>query len=317
MWVEAFFERKDLLQAHGSAFGGWQVLDATPQEISKDGLFQCGPASVAAIKQGKVDETVAFDHQFVLGEVNSDVYNYYPAHSATGADADDADDADGVVATSNSRRWRLASIDTKKVAPFILTKAVGPIDPAHLKAVQKPDGISSFVDLAPNYKYPEGSAAERAAVHAAHPDSVRAPTVTYKVYGTNTADESTRWSVASKGEPFVIHIEGSEKETGTQGNDPASQKTISGRVEVYAMSYTGGSRILIADKVFASTRLPLHEKVNVEASAYLEHMSDITSTFEICAFAKVDDAATAVEGSNEKPEIFATTKQYFLPDKEE
>jgi len=71
VWVEAWFERKDLLRAHGNAFGGWQVLDATPQEISKDGLFQCGPASVAAIKQGKVDKIVAFDHQFVLGVRNN------------------------------------------------------------------------------------------------------------------------------------------------------------------------------------------------------------------------------------------------------
>jgi hypothetical protein len=147
----------------------------------------------------------------------------------------------------------LASIDTKKVAPFILTKAVGPIDPAHLKAVQKPDGVPLFVDLAPNYKYPEGSAAERAAINAAHPDAVRERTVSYKVYGTNATDEATRWSVASKGEPFVIHIEGSAKEDVAASG--AGNKTISGRVEVYAVTYTGNNRVLVADKEFASASL--------------------------------------------------------------
>ena len=31
--------------------GGWQVIDATPQEAS-DYLFQCGPAPVEAVRRG-------------------------------------------------------------------------------------------------------------------------------------------------------------------------------------------------------------------------------------------------------------------------
>jgi len=42
-------QREDLPAGHD----GWQVIDATPQEISS-GLFRCGPASVAAVKRGEV-----------------------------------------------------------------------------------------------------------------------------------------------------------------------------------------------------------------------------------------------------------------------
>ena len=49
MWVEAWMERSDL-KGH---YGGWQALDATPQEPSPhSGVFTLGPAPVAAIKVG-------------------------------------------------------------------------------------------------------------------------------------------------------------------------------------------------------------------------------------------------------------------------
>ena len=44
-------------------FGGWQALDATPQETS-EGRFQCGPASVQAIKQVATEATAAADYFF-------------------------------------------------------------------------------------------------------------------------------------------------------------------------------------------------------------------------------------------------------------
>lgn len=39
--------REDLPSGHD----GWQVVDATPQELSS-GLFRCGPAAVAAVRKG-------------------------------------------------------------------------------------------------------------------------------------------------------------------------------------------------------------------------------------------------------------------------
>ena len=47
-------------------FNGWQVVDATPQEMSND-VFRTGPAPVIAIKRG---QSVSYDCDFVIGEVS-------------------------------------------------------------------------------------------------------------------------------------------------------------------------------------------------------------------------------------------------------
>ncbi|XP_063729924.1 coagulation factor XIII A chain-like [Eleginops maclovinus] len=65
-WNEAFVTRPDL----PPGLGGWQVVDSTPQE-SSDGHYRCGPAPVAAIKEGLLCHP--YDAGFVFAEVNSDV----------------------------------------------------------------------------------------------------------------------------------------------------------------------------------------------------------------------------------------------------
>ena len=64
-WTEAWMTRRDI---PGRAAGGWQVVDATPQETS-DGIFQTGPASVSGIKRGDIDSN--YDMHFVFAEVQS------------------------------------------------------------------------------------------------------------------------------------------------------------------------------------------------------------------------------------------------------
>lgn len=49
--------------------GGWQAIDATPQELSED-AYRCGPASVAAVKNGEVLRP--YDNGFLFAEVNAD-----------------------------------------------------------------------------------------------------------------------------------------------------------------------------------------------------------------------------------------------------
>ena len=52
MWVDGWMERPDL-KGH---YGGWQALDATPQEPSPhspSGAFTLGPAPVVAVKEGR------------------------------------------------------------------------------------------------------------------------------------------------------------------------------------------------------------------------------------------------------------------------
>nr|XP_033819130.1 protein-glutamine gamma-glutamyltransferase 6-like isoform X2 [Geotrypetes seraphini] len=112
VWNEGWFARKDL----GSAFDGWQVLDATPQEIS-EGIYCCGPTSVTAIKEGHVD--LDYDAPFVYSEVNADrvFWIYY----------------------SDKKAERVYS-DTRTVGQCISTKAVG--------SFQR-------MDVTNSYKYPE------------------------------------------------------------------------------------------------------------------------------------------------------------------
>ncbi|NXD16231.1 TGM3L glutamyltransferase, partial [Nothocercus nigrocapillus] len=112
VWNESWFIRRDL----GSFYDGWQVLDATPQERSK-GIFQCGPASIRAIKEGDVN--LDYDSSFVFAEVNADYVTW--------------------ICYSNKRKERIYS-DTRKIGKFISTKAVG---------------TKSRVDVTDNYKYPE------------------------------------------------------------------------------------------------------------------------------------------------------------------
>uniref|UniRef100_A0A8C3YI37 protein-glutamine gamma-glutamyltransferase n=1 Tax=Catagonus wagneri TaxID=51154 RepID=A0A8C3YI37_9CETA len=119
VWNEAWFVRNDL----GSSYSGWQVLDATPQERSQ-GVFQCGPASVIAIREGNVDWD--FDMPFIFSEVNADRITWiYDA--ATGAQKQN-------------------STDSHSIGRYISTKAVGSY---------------SRMDVTEKYKYPEGSSQER------------------------------------------------------------------------------------------------------------------------------------------------------------
>ncbi|XP_061065813.1 protein-glutamine gamma-glutamyltransferase E [Eubalaena glacialis] len=119
VWNEAWFERTDL----GPSYAGWQVLDATPQEMSQ-GVFQCGPASVIALREGNVDWD--FDMPFIFAEVN----------------------ADRITWIYNARTGGLKknSSDSYTVGKYISTKAVG---------------SNTRIDVTEKYKYPEGSREER------------------------------------------------------------------------------------------------------------------------------------------------------------
>uniref|UniRef100_A0A8C5KGB6 Protein-glutamine gamma-glutamyltransferase E n=1 Tax=Jaculus jaculus TaxID=51337 RepID=A0A8C5KGB6_JACJA len=118
VWNESWFARQDL----GPSYNGWQVLDATPQEES-EGVFQCGPASVTAIREGDVH--LAHDSPFVFAEVNADYVTW--------------------LWNEDESVERVYS-DTKKIGRCISTKAVG---------------SNSRVDITELYKYPEGSRKER------------------------------------------------------------------------------------------------------------------------------------------------------------
>lgn len=117
-WNECYMSRPDL----PPGFGGWQAVDATPQETS-DGMYRCGPASVAAVKHGQI--CYPFDASFVFAEVNSDVVFYRRQK-------------DGTLVP--------VRVNPNHVGRMVLTKAV-----LH-------DGRR---DITNQYKFPEGSPEER------------------------------------------------------------------------------------------------------------------------------------------------------------
>ncbi|XP_028443690.1 protein-glutamine gamma-glutamyltransferase K isoform X1 [Perca flavescens] len=124
VWNDCWMARPDL----PPGYGGWQAVDATPQETSQ-GTYRCGPASLAAVCNGQV--YLKHDTPFVFAEVNSDKI-YWQRN------------IDGTFSQIFSEK--------QSVGHFISTKAVG---------TDERDDITNL------YKYPEGSEEERIAVETA------------------------------------------------------------------------------------------------------------------------------------------------------
>ncbi|XP_068160153.1 coagulation factor XIII A chain-like [Antennarius striatus] len=130
-WNEVCIRRNDL----PPGFGGWQVVDATPQETS-DGFYRLGPASVAAIKEGLICHP--FDSGFVFAEVNSDIVFHVRDRYGT---------------------LTPFQVNSTYVGRGLYTKAIGGTEPT---------------EITENYKYPEGSPADdRAMARAEEYDCVR------------------------------------------------------------------------------------------------------------------------------------------------
>ncbi|KAF5290675.1 hypothetical protein FQR65_LT01965 [Abscondita terminalis] len=75
VWNDVYMARPDLPKG----YGGWQAIDATPQETS-DGVYQCGPASLEAIKKGQVGFN--YDVAFMVASVNADLMRWKEDPSA-------------------------------------------------------------------------------------------------------------------------------------------------------------------------------------------------------------------------------------------
>ncbi|KAK6308956.1 hypothetical protein J4Q44_G00204190 [Coregonus suidteri] len=137
VWNDCWMARPDL----PPGYGGWQVVDSTPQETSL-GTYCCGPASVNAIRNGQV--FLKHDSPFVFAEVNSD--KIYWQRNLNGT---------------------FTQIHSEKnaVGHCISTKAVG---------------SDERNDITHLYKYPEGTEEERIAVETASrygskPDTYSSP----------------------------------------------------------------------------------------------------------------------------------------------
>ncbi|KAF5893499.1 protein-glutamine gamma-glutamyltransferase K-like, partial [Clarias magur] len=124
VWNECWMARPDL----PVGMGGWQVVDATPQETSQ-GRYCCGPTSVSAIHDGQV--YLKYDAPFVFAEVNSDKIYWQKNTDGT---------------------FSQIYCEKNVVGHCISTKAVG---------------SDKREDITHLYKNPEGSEEERIAVETA------------------------------------------------------------------------------------------------------------------------------------------------------
>jgi len=142
VWNEVYMARPDLPRG----YGGWQAIDATPQEIS-DRKFQCGPASVVAVKKGMIG--LGYDVQFLFSEVNADLMSFTEDEESTWG-------------------YRRTRSNHYHVGRKIVTKAAGFED--HY-------GNTDMEEITYDYKISEGTPSERLALLNAVRGSERAKRV--------------------------------------------------------------------------------------------------------------------------------------------
>ncbi|XP_076839967.1 protein-glutamine gamma-glutamyltransferase K-like [Brachyhypopomus gauderio] len=163
VWNEAWMSRPDL----PAGMGGWQVVDATPQEASQ-GTYRCGPTSVEAVRNGQV--YLKYDTPFVFAEVNSSKIYWQKK-------------ADGT--------FSKIKCETNLVGRSISTKAVG---------------SDSRVDITHTYKYPEGSEEERNAVETASRYGSKPDTYSTSVADDVTIEIATKGEGPKMGEDAKLSI---------------------------------------------------------------------------------------------------------------
>ena len=108
-----------------AGFGGWQAVDATPQEESpQGGGYRVGPAPIKAVKEGN---SVIYDANFVIAEVyikSLYIYNgIIVLWCVCVCEQVNADIKKYVVGSDGAPR--LINVDTIAVGKNISTKAIG------------------------------------------------------------------------------------------------------------------------------------------------------------------------------------------------
>ncbi|KAG7205076.1 hypothetical protein KM043_005453 [Ampulex compressa] len=198
VWNDAWMARPDLPKG----YGGWQAIDATPQERS-DSFYQCGPASVEAIRQGAVGYN--YDVTFMLASVNADLMRW-------------KEDPESELGYSK--------IDCNKyhIGRMILTKAPWIFDP---------NGDKDREDITLLYKPKEGTEAERLTLYRA----VRSTEVAKKFYALpSPGKEDVEFDLLDLervdiGKPFSVTV--------NIKNKSSESRTIQAILSAGSVYYTG------------------------------------------------------------------------------
>jgi len=260
VWNEAWMKRTDL----PAGYDGWQVIDATPQEISL-GLYQTGPAPLAAIKNGEV--YLGFETGFVFAEVNSDRITWMVKQ--------DRNDGNYIVE-------RMGRHYKRSVGKYISTKAVG-TDLRH--------------DVTNDYKFKEGTAEERESFAKAYsfgkaPDSHKGFLMHEEEGNGVTIDIET---------PDEIMIGSDIKATVKIQNDTTDNVHLNIAAVLYSTNYMGDRSRFV--KRVRLTDVPLEGSAAVSKDftvAFSEYLSKLTENQSLRLTVAVKVVETSKTFSDEK-----------------
>ncbi|XP_067929729.1 protein-glutamine gamma-glutamyltransferase K-like isoform X2 [Watersipora subatra] len=250
VWNECWMSRPDL----SAGYGGWQAVDATPQELSC-GIYRAGPASVVAIRNGDVG--CNYDGKFIFAEVNADRVYWFKQ--------------------KNGKFIR--QLEKNVVGKCISTKAVGPSKYFNSN-YYNPDRE----DITNQYKFPEGSQEERTAV-------LRAATCSTKpqVYFDDSATKDINFGTPDQSKYSSVEV-GSDFEVPLFiDNQSAEKRTVKLTVTLSSVYYTGVYRKNLKKEAFDKVCMRvladdyLDDLVDFGYAMKIDYMGSVAETRQLLA----------------------------------
>ncbi|XP_046746548.1 hemocyte protein-glutamine gamma-glutamyltransferase-like [Diprion similis] len=234
VWNDVWMARPDLPKG----YGGWQAVDATPQEIS-DGMYQCGPASVEAIRQGAVGFN--YDIPFMVSTVNADIMHWI----------EDKQSESG---------WRKINSSKDSVGRMIVTKA---------PFVFKPYDDGDREDITSSYKPMEGTTEERLALYRAA-RSLDGARMSYTI--PEATEEDCEFTLVDLdtvniGDPFSVQV--------NIKNNSKEQRHFQANLSARSVYYNGNPGHMIRSAVAHFTLQPNEREVlrlPITADQYLDKL---------------------------------------------
>ncbi|XP_064598834.1 uncharacterized protein LOC135465525 [Liolophura sinensis] len=238
VWNEVWMARPDL----PAGYGGWQAIDATPQEAS-DGVYCCGPASLTAIRRGEVH--LPYDGSFIFAEVNADKVHWLLQLDGT---------------------WQ-RQFQKNVVGKHISTKKKGVMKGRINTTADKDD--EDREDVTALYKYKEGSEEERAAVLRAQKLNVNTGLGIYETGPTDVEFELIEKDSIFMGEDFDVTLKVSNKS--------GAERTVAIKITADVVYYTGVPACKIKTDHFEIKLKPNTSEdvvMPVKKSEYLDRLVD-------------------------------------------
>ncbi|XP_050530109.1 hemocyte protein-glutamine gamma-glutamyltransferase-like [Daktulosphaira vitifoliae] len=248
VWNDVWMDRPDLPKG----YGGWQVIDGTPQETS-DSMYRCGPAPVEAIRRGEVN--IGFDTAFVFTEVRADLC---------------------VFKQSEDGYWARVKTVPNYVGKLIVTKKIGN---------EILDGLEDMKEITDIYKNPFGSPEDKMAVKKA----IKIVPIAQQIYEMeDIKDEDVEFKLfniehITLGESFKVAM--------SMHNTSAEIRNVSVVLSASSILYTGTTVDKIKRNQAKVTLKPgQRENLHtfVKPSEYLEKLS-AHGLIRISAVANVED----------------------------